>query len=342
MKFRKVTAVIVIIIMLLSTSSFCSLAGFTSLGEERAQFQKGVGPKINGHSIDYRYYSPVTDEDTTKYPLVIWLHGIFNGTYDDKQLVASDIAAWAKPEYQARFKDSCGAFIMVPRSLEEKGIFWGDRLIEPLRSTIDDFIAKNKEHIDVNRIYIGGYSMGGKMTLKMAVAYPEMFAAIFPICPKWIPKSQAAEKISNTPIWMVASKKDPIINYYSEIIPTWNAITAATNIPEHCRFSTMQKTVYPDGSSAPTPHDSWYAVNYDLFSHTNGDYPTLSTVNGLGESVTLTYPDGIISWLSDFRSDYDGSPANGSGNSSAYKSSDALNIFKTIFNFFKYFFEYHF
>ena len=33
--------------------------------------------------------------------------------------------------------------------------------------------------------------MGGKMTLKMAVAYPEMFAAAFPICPAWAPEKEA-------------------------------------------------------------------------------------------------------------------------------------------------------
>ena len=342
MKTKKATAIFLTIVMLLGTTAFCAFGGFTDIGQEKAQFKKGAGPETDGYTIDYRYYSPVKEDDATKYPLVIWLHGIFNGSYDGKQLSASDVAVWSKPEYQSRFKDSGGAFILVPRSLEENMNFWGDSLIRPLRATIDDFIARNKDSIDVTRIYLGGYSMGGKMTLKMAVAYPEMFAAIFPICPKWIPKEEAAEKISNIPIWMIASRKDTIINYYSEIIPTWNAIASATNIPENCRFSTMQKTVYPDGSKAPTPHDSWYAVNYDLFSDTNGDYPTLNTINANGETVRFIYPDGVISWLSGFTSNYDGSPATGKGNSEAYKTGYSLNIFVLIFNFFKNFFNHYF
>lgn len=340
MKLRKITAVILVVIMLTGSLSVFALGGFMSLGQQHSLFIKGEGPEINGHTIDYRYYSPVKENDDTKYPLVIWLHGIFNGTYDPKQLYASDIAAWSLPEYQSRFKDSGGAFIMVPRSLEEKVNFWGDSLIKPLRGAIDDFIAKNKDNIDISRIYLGGYSMGGKMTLKMAVAYPEMFAAIFPICPKWIPSADAAKKLSNMPIWLTSGQQDPIVNYYSEIIPTWEVLMSDSNVAELSRFSTLKKTVYPDGSRAPTPHDAWYAVNYDLFSHTNGDYPTLSTVNGLGESVKLTYPDGIISWLSDFRSDYDGSPDTTKGNSEAYKISALANIFVAIYNLINNFFKY--
>lgn len=340
MRFKKFTAFILTIILIISTACFCVLGEFSDLGMEKSRFVKGEGPKVDGFTIDYRYYSPVKDSDTAKYPLVIWLHGMWNGTRDGKQLSASDIAAWAKPEYQSRFKDSGGAFIMAPRSVEERFNFWGDNLIRPLKATIDDFIAKNSANIDISRIYIGGYSMGGKMTLKMAVAYPEMFAAIFPICPKWVPNKAAAEKISNTPIWLTASSQDFLINYYSEIIPTWEVLMSESNIPQICRFSTMKKTVFPNGSPTPTVHDSWYAVNYDLFSDTGGDYPTLKTINGNGDEIKLTYPDGMISWLSGFKSNYDGSTANGKGNSEAYKANSTWNIFVTIYNFFNNLFRY--
>ena len=339
MKLKKFIAVILMLVMILSLTSVCACAGYMSLGAQRDLFEKGAGPEINGYTIDYRYYSPVKENDTEKYPLVIWLHGIFNGTNDGKQLAASDIAAWSLPEYQSRFKNSSGAFILVPRSPEEKGNFWSNKTILTLRSTIDDFIAKHKDNIDVSRIYLGGYSMGGRMVLKMAVAYPDMFAAIFPICPKWVPGSAAAEKISNIPIWLTTSKKDMLVNYYSEVVPTWETLMSQSKVAEDCRFSILTRTLYPDGSRAPTPHDAWYSVNYDMFSDTNGDYPTMRTIDGNGNEIKLTYPDGIISWLSAFTSDYDGSAVSGDGNSESYKVSSTANIFVAIYNYFKYLFN---
>ena len=85
-------------------------------------------------------------------------------------------------------------------------------------------------------------------------------------------------------------------------------------IAEDCRFSTLTKVCYHDGKKTSSSHHAWFAVNYDLFSIDNGAYPYMSTVNGLGEEVTLTYPDGMISWLSQFTSDYDGTPSEGTGN----------------------------
>ncbi|MBQ7862467.1 MAG: prolyl oligopeptidase family serine peptidase [Clostridia bacterium] len=189
------------VIMLTGIFSVGVFASYTDLDEAKAEFRVGVGPETDGYAIDYIYYSPADKGDRTKYPLVIWLHGMGNGKKPGEQLVASDIAVWATPEYQSRFKGSKGAYILVPRSLEEKNLFWDDCLVHPLRAAIDEFIAENRANIDLSRIYIGGYSMGGKMTLKMAVAYPEMFAAAFPVCPAWAPDTSATAKMADIPVW---------------------------------------------------------------------------------------------------------------------------------------------
>ena len=280
----------------------------------QAQFQPGIGPETNGYTLDYRYYSPVGTTDSQKYPLVIWLHGMSEGAYEGKQVINNDIAYWTSAEFQSRFSDAGGAFILAPRSLEERMIFWDDSMIEPLRATIDDFIEKNAENIDVTRIYIGGFSMGGKMTLKMAVAYPEMFAAAFPICPAWAMDAQYAQYLADMPIWLTSGTMDPLVNYYTSVTPTWNRIVAASSQPENCRFSTLSRVCYPDGSPTSSSHHAWFAVNYDMFSIDNGDYPHMSTIDGTGSAVTLTYPNGMIAWLSQFSSEYDGAPIDGTGN----------------------------
>lgn len=342
---KKYLSIILSFIMVLCSLSLpafaCSIedAYDDNLPELQKQFVYGEGPETDGFTIDYRYFSPVEDGDNTKYPLVIWLHGMGDGAEEGLQVTKSDIAFWTSEEFQNRFKGSNGAFIFAPRSLEEQEIYWSDSLIYPLRATIDDFIAKNKDNIDLSRIYIGGYSMGGKMTLKMAVAYPELFAAIFPICPAWTPSTEALEIIADIPVWLTSGKLDPLVNYFFSVKPLWENIIASHNTPADCRFSSLTFVKYPSGNATSSSHHSWFAVNHDMFSSKNGNYPFMNTVDGLGNKVTLTYPDGMISWLSSYTSDYDGSIANSSGNTEAHQSGEGpfaviLSLFDNVLQMF--------
>ncbi len=336
MKLKKILSLALSLVML---SGICSLISFAKedtlhlsagLDKLRAQFVKGQGPEIDGHSIDYRYYSPVGENDSTEYPLVVWLHGMGDGEYEGRQIERQEAALWSSAEFQSRFKETGGAFIIAPRSLEEKELYWSDSLIYPLRAAIDDFIAQNKDNIDVKRIYIGGYSMGGKMTLKMAVAYPEFFAAAFPICPAWVPDEEAAALLKNMPVWLTSGKMDPLVGYYRMVLPTWRNILSQTDVPELCRFSSLSVTARPNGIAIPSAHFSWIAVNNDMFSNKNGSYPFMKTVDGNGEKVTLTYPEGMISWISSFTSNYNGTPATDSGNAEATNESAHITALEAI------------
>ena len=66
----------------------------------------------------------------------------------------------------------------------------------------------------------------------------------------------------------------------------------------------------------------------------------MKTRNGYGEEIKLQYPDGIISWLSGFESDYDGSKAIDGGNEEAYTDfalPGGIEFFKLFFrNFVEY------
>ena len=331
-KFSKLIAIIIVISMVsLLPLSVGALSLEGGLDPLKTEFVYGEGPVEDGYSIDYRYFSPVKENDSTKYPLVVWLHGMGDGASDGVQVDKSGIAYWASDEFQARFEPAGGAFIFAARSREEKGICWSDEMIAPLRAAIDDFIAQNGENIDLSRIYVGGYSMGGKMTFKMAIAFPEMFAAAFPICPAWAPDEGLLSNLSIMPIWLTSSTLDPLVNYYLSVSPTWDKITATSNVAEECRFSTITKVCYPDGSPTSSSHHTWFAVNYDMFSSENGAYPNMTTVDGLGNDVELAYPDGMISWLSEHTSEYDGTPLEGTGNIGPDDSTDNLFAFSNLF-----------
>ncbi len=337
---KKLVALFLVISILFATAVSVNAVSIEK-GIERlkTQFVVGEGPVVGNYSVDYRYFSPVKEGDTTKYPLVVWLHGMGDGETEGKQVQKSNIAYWVSDEFQARFKPAGGAFVLAARSREEHGITWTNEMIEPLRAAIDEFIANNKDNIDLSRIYVGGYSMGGKMTLKMIVAYPQMFAAAFPICPAWAPDESLTSLIADIPVWLVSGVNDPLVNYEVAVTPTWENIIKNSNVKEKCRFSSLEKVCYEDGTPTSSAHHAWFAVNHDLFSAENGDYPHMMTVNGLGEKVTLTYPDGMISWLSEQTSDYDGTVFEGKGNITDETSTDNVVSVPTFIDIIKRFLQ---
>ncbi len=318
--------------------SFSAVANAEELSDIKdvlvEKFVYAEGPEADGNSIDYRYFSPAKENDTQKYPLVVWLHGMGDGMKDGTQVSKSNISYWASDEFQARFTNG-GAFILAARSKEEQGHTWDNSMLEPLKAAIDEFIQKNADNIDLSRIYIGGYSMGGKMTLKMAISYPEMFAAAFPICPAWSPSEELLLKAADIPMWLVSGKTDPLVNYYFSISKTWSKICATNANPEECRFSTLSKVCYEDGERTTSAHHAWFSVNHDMFSILDSDYPDMSTVNGKGEEVTLTFPNGMISWLCEHTSNFDGTATEGKGNLEGVSGTDSIVDISGILDFFK-------
>ena len=77
-KISKILAAVLAVVMLLSVSvSAANLAD--SKTELVEKFVAAEGPKVGNYSVDYRYFSPVKENDDTKYPLVVWLHGMGEG-----------------------------------------------------------------------------------------------------------------------------------------------------------------------------------------------------------------------------------------------------------------------
>jgi hypothetical protein len=172
--------------------------------------------------------------------------------------------------------------------------------------------------------------MGGKMVYNMAVAYPEMFAAIFPICPALSPSAEQCKYIKDIPVWLTSSSKDPIVNYGMSVQPGWERLCAASTVASKCRFTTLESARMGDGSSCPSNHYAWFAVENDMFAYNDGAYPGASTVHGTGKKVNLTSPNGMISWLYSHTSDFDGSTASDMGN--LENSSTSQSYFAIFFN----------
>lgn len=324
---KKIFSALMAIIMFVVCIIPVTAADVSKIEEYKSEFKLAYGPEVNGIVTDYMYFSPKADNE--KHPLVVYFHGMGQGKKPGAQIEENNIALWASDELQSRFTNG-GAFIFVPRTHEEKGQYWKNDSIESVKAAIDEFIAQNQNRIDTTRIYVGGFSMGGKMTLKMATSYPDFFAAAFPMCPAYSPSDEQLEAISDMPVWLIVSRFDILAGYYVNSKDIWERFCTKTNIPKECRLSLFGLVYYPDGKKTTSNHHVWFAAANDMFMYDGSNYKKMVTNNANGESVDLEYPDGLISWLCNYQSDYDGSKVESTGLCEQNKEKTGLMVWRII------------
>ena len=292
---KKIISLLLCILIILTVFSL-SLSSFAidvsiSQGEEAlvAQWQQA-----ESHGFDYRSYSPVRDaDDTTKYPLVVFLHGKYSGTYEGEQLTASEFYKWSSSEYQARFKDSGGAFLLMPRTPKGDANTWANTSFhEDLMALIKDYISANENNIDTSRIYLVGWSMGGAGAISVASNNPDLFAALIIMAPfDSVTKAQVTA-LKHTPIWLVTCTKDTTASYVTFANPFWKSIKDITEIPSYCRITRFSKYNYYDAGH----HYVHLSVANDLLNQPSDC--GMKTETAKGDTVTTSESESIITWLS--------------------------------------------
>lgn len=185
-------------------------------------------------TLAYADYTPPIQSEKT--PLIIWLHGGGEGGTDPTiPLMANRAANYASPEIQAYFG---GAYVLAPQS----PTFWmdngtgnytrgevNDMYNESLMALIKDYVAKHP-NIDDNRIYVGGCSNGGYMSLKLMLLHPNYFAASFPSALAYHAENitdEQIESIVEMPIWFIHSKDDPVTKADETVVPVYKRLMAA-------------------------------------------------------------------------------------------------------------------
>lgn len=257
-----------------------------------AQWQKGDYGKL-----DYRAYSPVRGEgDTVKYPLVVMLHGKYSGSKEGEQLTGTDFYKWSSSEYQARFKDSGGAFILMPRTPGGDVNTWDNTgYHDELMSLVRDYISANENNIDTSRVYLSGWSMGAAGTISVASNNKNFFAALVIIAPFDSVTAGQVKAMKDTPIWLVTCTKDTTASHITFAKPFWNSVKDTTEIPSHCRITTFSKYNYYDTGH----HYVHMAVANDLLNQPSDC--GMKTETAKGDSVTTSESESIITWLSSHR-----------------------------------------
>ncbi|MDR2356682.1 MAG: S-layer homology domain-containing protein [Oscillospiraceae bacterium] len=261
--------------------------------KEIKSFDSAWGPvdEKSGLAIEYTYYAPEIKAEDAKYPLVVWFHGVYGGGGTWTSLLElNPIAAWAGEAFQSEF-DAGGAYIMTPRANEDLNEghqqTWNQAQVAPFFLALDEFLAKNP-NVDTDRIYVGGYSMGGGMTWLTLRERPDFFAAAFPTCPfPYMPYGTGAaaelDKFAALPIWQTHGIADPIIpsTFTTDMIDPLSA--GAKRTGTDTRF-----TILPEGFSFIMDHLAWLPVLQN-FTESDGSL----TLDAEGKPV----PGTVTAWL---------------------------------------------
>ena len=166
----------------------------------------------SGCVMDYRLYKPEGYTPGKEYPLVLYLHGSGEyGSGNQAQLLANQGAVvWAKPEEQAQHP----CFVLAPQAqhswVSDENAGEENPAVSDLEMVVKiiDRLEKNYT-IDKARIYATGVSDGGTGIWRLNEEYPELFAAMVPVCGSG--DVQQAEKLISKPVWMFHAEADPVI-----------------------------------------------------------------------------------------------------------------------------------
>jgi len=216
------------------TAGFVALAGCTNTQEptlmtgtqEARVFIKRVTVNIRAPYLiylpeDYRTHKRV-------WPLVLFLHGA-----GERGANIELVKRHGPPKLAAAGRQF--PFILVsPQCPVDE--YWS---VSVLKALLDRILAKYR--VDRSRIYLTGISMGGNGTWRMAMAYPDLFAALAPVC-GWGDSTRVAP-LTAIPVWAFHGRKDQVVAFERGE----SMVTALTAAGGNVKF-----TVYPEAG-----HDSW-------------------------------------------------------------------------------------
>lgn len=236
--------------------------------------------KILGrHSFPYASYEPKLASKDEKKPLIIWLHGMGEGGNSPSLPIMGNKATQFADESVQKYFD--GAYVLAPqartywmhgyKSFADGTSIYSESLMEFIKA----YVAEHP-NVDENRIYVGGDSNGGYMTMLLVRDNPGYFAAAFPTCEglkdSMITKKDLAN-IAKTPIWFTAAKTDTVLPPKDYAVPTVERLKKAG---ADVHFSFFDKVVDTTGKykkADGTPYEymghwSWIYVYNDACEDT--------------------------------------------------------------------------
>ena len=284
---------------------------------EADYFNKGTFTgKLTGKpgevTLTYASYEPWSLKgDGKANPLVIWLHGGGEGGTDVSiTLLGNEVVALIRPQIQSHFTTEGGANGAYVLSVQcptmwmgtSKGFGHGDYpslYADVLKSCIDSFVDSHPD-VDPNRIYLGGCSNGGYMTMHMLIRHPKYFAAAYPTCEAYMDQYISDDEIkalAEENIWIVQSYDDTTVDPKVHCIPTFQRIVKAGG--KNVWMSMFENVVGIDNPGQKLfGHFSWCYLFNDAVTHSQeqSQYEVKPSNDG-GGTVAPQGHANIFEWM---------------------------------------------
>lgn len=256
---------------------FVSEADYFSKGD----FTGKMTGKPGEVTLTYASYEPWSLKgDGKANPLIIWLHGGGEGGVDVSiTLLGNEVVSLIRPQIQSHFTTEGGADGAYVLSIQcptmwmntSKGFGHGDYpslYADVLKSCIDDFVDRHPD-VDRNRIYLGGCSNGGYMTMHMLIRNPRFFAAAYPTCEAYTDKyisDTEIKALAEENIWIVQSYDDTTVDPKVHCIPTFQRMVKAGG--KNVWMSMFESVVGMDNPGMKLfGHFSWCYLFNDAVTH---------------------------------------------------------------------------
>lgn len=213
-------------IMALSLTAFPIAAGDVPVGQHAQVFETMVSQTLACH---YLLYVPKTyTHDDRDWPLILYLHGA-GERGDDPSL----IPRFGPLNYVKTHPDF--PFIVLAPQCPKDEWWRPETVLQVLIEVMDNC------RVDKNRIYITGISMGGYGTMEVAGRFPQLFAAVAPVCGGG--NGMQARALKGIPVWIFQGAKDTAI-------PTESAEYLYKKLKDN--NADVKLTVYPEAGHVET------------------------------------------------------------------------------------------
>jgi poly(3-hydroxybutyrate) depolymerase len=160
------------------------------------------GPNNTG--MPYRLFVPPTYNAATAYPLILFLHGA-GEVGSDNQVQLNNNANGAMHLVDDANLAVQPVFMIAPQC--PSGGWWGGGTVTTALQIIDQVSAAY--HIDADRVYVTGLSMGGYGTWDAVSQQPTRFAAAVPMSGGG--DTNAATSVRTLPFWFFHANDDTVV-----------------------------------------------------------------------------------------------------------------------------------
>ena len=155
------------------------------------------------NGLPYHFYIPKHLKAGMKYPMVIFLHGYTDLTIDTHKGFPKGV--WSLPEIQKEHPH----ILLVPRNRKKQDNWSSDEYRTMTIDALDDLVTElngnpKTPNVDVDRLYLTGFSRGGQGTWNFIRTFPNKFAAAAPLSgfshgPQ---NAEEAKSIKHVPVWI--------------------------------------------------------------------------------------------------------------------------------------------